>query len=418
MKRFSQLSIACIVLGACGLHDMDGEGVSVEKKGLAVSTGLRYDDITDVGEFVTDSRRWDHTNLTYFFQNGTGDISGDNERAAIRAAMALWTASSPLRFTEVATAANADIVILWATGDHGDGSSFDGVNGVLAHAFYPPPNGGALAGDMHFDDGETWTDSARTDGGQPIDLVTVAAHELGHSLGLAHSTDSSALMYPYYSQSHRYLSTDDISGIRAIYGDGNNWTRIGHANCITGMTAWNNKLFGSTCAGDLWVRDPVFTDIGWTKIDSANSVVGMAALGGKLFAATSDNRLWVRDAVTTASAWTFIGHANNVTGMTALNGKLYASTKDNAIWVRDPVLSDVPWTKIGHANNVTAMTSSSTKLYATAQDNLLWSRDPVPMDVPWSVIAPANNVVGMAVVGTNLFAAESSNGLWVRPLGP
>lgn len=45
-------------------------------------------------------------------------------------------------------------------------------------------------------------------------LYRVAAHELGHSLGLAHSTDIGALMYPNYIFSGDVqLSQDDISGI-------------------------------------------------------------------------------------------------------------------------------------------------------------------------------------------------------------
>lgn len=51
-------------------------------------------------------------------------------------------------------------------------------------------------------------------------LYRVAAHELGHSLGLAHSTDIGALMYPNYIFSGDVqLSQDDISGIQTIYGE-------------------------------------------------------------------------------------------------------------------------------------------------------------------------------------------------------
>jgi hypothetical protein len=178
---------------------------------------LRYDDLPDVGEYVLSGRKWDHTNITYFFQNGTADISGDGERQAIRDGFALWSGVSSLTFTEVSNAAFADIVILWTVGDHGDGNPFDGVNGILAHAFYPPPNGGSLAGDAHFDDGESWTLSQRSDSNQPIDLATVAAHEIGHSLGLAHSQEPGALMYPFYSSSHRFLDQDDINGIQFLY---------------------------------------------------------------------------------------------------------------------------------------------------------------------------------------------------------
>jgi hypothetical protein len=118
--------------------------------------------------------------------------------------------------TEVSSAASADIVILWAIGDHGDGSPFDVINGVLAHAFFPPPNG-PFEGDAHFDDGENWTLDVRSGSSQPIDLVTVAAHEIGHSLGLGHSQVSGALMAPFYNGSHRFLLQDDIDGIRFLY---------------------------------------------------------------------------------------------------------------------------------------------------------------------------------------------------------
>lgn len=178
---------------------------------------VRYDDLPDLAEFVVDGRKWDHTNLTYFFQNGTLDINGNDERQAIRDALALWSGVTPLTFTEVFSAGSADIVILWTFGDHGDGSPFDGTNGVLAHAFFPPPNGGSIAGDAHFDDAEAWTLNFRSDGFQPIDLVTVAAHEIGHSLGLGHSQVSSALMAPFYTGSHRFLDQDDVAGIQFLY---------------------------------------------------------------------------------------------------------------------------------------------------------------------------------------------------------
>lgn len=182
------------------------------------STSIRYDDLPDIAaEYVVDGRKWDYTDLTYYFSNGTGDISEDQEQQAIEDAFNLWTDVSPLTFAEVGSASQADIVIKWATGSHGDGSAFDGMDGILAHAFYPPPNG-SYAGDVHFDDAENWTLSERSSSNQPMDLVTVAAHELGHSLGLGHSQVQGSLMYPYYGGSHRYLAQDDIDGIQNLYG--------------------------------------------------------------------------------------------------------------------------------------------------------------------------------------------------------
>ena len=84
---------------------------------------------------------------------------------------------------------------------------------------YPPPYiGHPLNGDVHFDDAEDWTFSIRSGSTQPIDLVTIAAHEIGHALGLRHSYVPNSLMNKYYTRSHRYLGTDDIERIRALYG--------------------------------------------------------------------------------------------------------------------------------------------------------------------------------------------------------
>ena len=72
-------------------------------------------------------------------------------------------------------------------------------------------------GDIHFDDEETFTVS-RQDGA--VDLRWLALHELGHSLGLAHSSNKRAIMYPIYEESlsGNRLNRDDILGIQHIYG--------------------------------------------------------------------------------------------------------------------------------------------------------------------------------------------------------
>lgn len=116
------------------------------------SQTVRYDNFSDNMGFVLTDRRWHQYNLTYYFQNGTSDITGDQEKQAIEDALDLWTAETDFSFREVNSESNADIVILWATGAHGDGSAFDGTNGVLAHAFLPPSyNSTSYAGDVHFD---------------------------------------------------------------------------------------------------------------------------------------------------------------------------------------------------------------------------------------------------------------------------
>ena len=172
-------------------------------------------DVSGIAEYVAGAGKWSTNNLTYSYQNYTSDLGAGAIRWAIDHAFSMWSAETPLRFRRVADGTSGDIVIRFVTGDHGDGSKFDGKSGVLAHAFYPsnPP---PIKGDSHFDDAETWTVKVPTGGG--IDLVTVAAHEFGHALGLRHSTDSSALMAPFYSGPRRFLSPDDIAGIQSLYG--------------------------------------------------------------------------------------------------------------------------------------------------------------------------------------------------------
>lgn len=48
----------------------------------------------------------------------------------------------------------------------------------------------------------------------------MAAHEFGHALGLEHSDDPGALMFPVYTFAKDFrLSQDDIRGMQELYGE-------------------------------------------------------------------------------------------------------------------------------------------------------------------------------------------------------
>ncbi|MEX5258323.1 matrixin family metalloprotease [Kocuria arenosa] len=356
---------------------------------------------------------WNRRKLTYAFDTSTSDITAQGEFAAVRAAFATWAAVVPLQFTEVTTADSPDIRIGWRLATDPDLSM---VGRALAHADFPPGCSvvtNTLPKPVHFDDSEhTWALRAQA---SAFDVETVALHEIGHILGLQHSTVPGAVMWPSVSENFtlRALADDDREGISSLYETP--WQHIGHANGVVAMAGLNGKLYCATNDNKLHMRDPVAWDVDWTHIGHANGVVAMAGLNGKLYCATNDDKLHMRDPVAWDVDWTHIGHANGVVAMAGLNGKLYCATHDDNLHMRDPVPWDVDWTHIGHANGVVAMAGLNGKLYCATNDNNLHMRDPVPWDVDWTHIGHANGVV-VAVAGLNgsLYGVTNDNKLWMR----
>jgi len=130
----------------------------------------------------------------------------------IEKAFNAWAAVSGLSFSEAPDSGDP----FDAPGAEGDirlgGHSFDGAGGTLAHGYFPPVNGNSRAGDIHFDTGESWSI------GSNMDIFTIALHEIGHAIGLGHSADANAVMYPYYSGPVAGLHQDDIDGAVHLYG--------------------------------------------------------------------------------------------------------------------------------------------------------------------------------------------------------
>jgi Matrixin len=133
----------------------------------------------------------------------------------IRQAFAAWSAVANIQFVEVPDS-GLPFDALGATGDIRIGAHVvDGPGGDFGHAFYPPPNGATAAGDIHFDSQEVW--SCTPEPGA-LDIGVVAAHQIGHSIGLAHDFEAPALMGPDYNPPRAAPFVEDIRGASAIYG--------------------------------------------------------------------------------------------------------------------------------------------------------------------------------------------------------
>ncbi|XP_073017108.1 metalloendoproteinase 3-MMP-like [Primulina eburnea] len=199
-------TVSKMVVSRCGVPDifkgMNSMRADREKhdSGSAVHVVSHY-------SFFPNSPRWPptKTHLTYNILPDTPS----NAVGPVRRAFNKWASATHFTFSQVQGNQGADLVIGFFRLDHGDGHEFDGPGGTLAHAFAP------TTGRFDYDADEPWVDGMVTGA---FDLETVAIHEIGHLLGLGHSSIEGAIMYPSIPDGvTKNLHEDDIRGIRALY---------------------------------------------------------------------------------------------------------------------------------------------------------------------------------------------------------
>lgn len=207
------------------------------------------------------------TNLTYAITSTAGVSASDSVlRGVFSRAFSRWSEVTTLTFAEVdAAAVKPDITIGFFSGDHGDGEGFDGTLGTLAHAFSPPD------GRLHLDAEENWVadGDVTASSSWAVDLESVVVHEIGHLLGLGHSSVEEAIMYPTIRIRTKkvLLADDDVRGIQSLYGSNPSYNASTTAASPTDTVMQERDSSGAR---------PSPAAVGWT-----------AAVGGLLVAAAA-----------------------------------------------------------------------------------------------------------------------------------
>ncbi|CAK9311107.1 unnamed protein product [Citrullus colocynthis] len=206
-------TIASIMSPRCGMSDL----IKINNNNnTTIHSTRRY-------AFFNGQPRWIRSStLTYALSpDYTIEYLTSSEiRKVVRRSFSRWSAVIPLNFTESSDYESSDIRIGFYRGDHGDGEAFDGVLGVLAHAFSPEN------GRLHLDAAERWAvDFEQEKSKVAVDLESVVTHEIGHVLGLAHSAVKESVMYPSLSPRGKKvdLRIDDVEGIQYLYGTNPNF---------------------------------------------------------------------------------------------------------------------------------------------------------------------------------------------------
>ncbi len=148
--------------------------------------------------------------IAYRVEVADGPLAPTELRAAVEHAARLWSATGCASLRAAGADEAPALVFSWRRGEHDDCPPF-GADPSVAHA---GPVGAPSF--VHFDADREWSLA----GERGLSLRQAALHELGHVLGLDHTTDEAAAMHPEPAPSRDALAPSDLAGIHSLYGGG------------------------------------------------------------------------------------------------------------------------------------------------------------------------------------------------------
>ncbi len=155
--------------------------------------------------------------LTYHLGNVPTSLDRATVESALQTAFAAWSKVAAVSFTETNLANQRDSIDI-------NFQPIDGTGYTLAQAYLPADiNPSRIAGDIQIDSAESWEVGNQL-GRAAFDLVLVAVHEIGHSLGLDHSRAVDAVMAATVTANDYFtaLAASDVNAILALYAPATN----------------------------------------------------------------------------------------------------------------------------------------------------------------------------------------------------
>lgn len=155
--------------------------------------------------------RWNMVNGSYY------------QKLQIHRAFKIWEEDSILKF--YFSNIKPDIVVSLRTRNHTGVKgcmntctfAFDGPGASLAHAYFPTPD--QRCKELHIDAEENFFYGKLEDTPKhQTNFLNVVLHEIGHTLGIAHSNQIADVMYPWYGVGLNELGIGDKLALEALYG--------------------------------------------------------------------------------------------------------------------------------------------------------------------------------------------------------
>ncbi len=168
--------------------------------------------------YTLEGPRWTARVVTWSLA-AAGDVFssaiGPAYEAVVQQAMALWDDAAGVTLVQVADGDDADMRIGFglfgaSAGQIGE-TSYSYINGMV-QAFIP---GVTVQAE---DPAERQVGSDGLYAATQTSLAQVVLHEIGHALGLGHSSGQASVMHPVATAANRTLDATDLDGIRALYG--------------------------------------------------------------------------------------------------------------------------------------------------------------------------------------------------------